>query len=139
MRVFTFNSPPSLTSSSVSHPRHKNPIVCTATAPNSWPKQALIRALTGALSFGLVISSPCSIALESLSPSVPISSSSSIEYCREEDREEEETAPPDLVTDEQIVEEAWEIVNDGFLDTHNRWSHQTWLVFSSHLFSSLYV
>ncbi|KAM7524948.1 hypothetical protein LguiA_014850 [Lonicera macranthoides] len=127
MRVFSFNSPPSLAPSSLSLPRHKNPTLCSATAPNSWPKQALFRALTGALSFGLVISSPSSIALESPSPSVPISPSSSIEYCREEDRGEEQTAPPYLVTDEQIVEEAWEIVNDGFLDTHNRWSPQTWL------------
>ncbi|KAM7530529.1 hypothetical protein LguiB_033939 [Lonicera macranthoides] len=128
MRVFSFNSPPSLAPSALSLPRHKNPTLCSATAPNSWPKQALFRALTGALSFGLVISSPSSIALESPSPSVPISPSSSIEYCREEDRGEEQTAPPYLVTDEQIVEEAWEIVNDGFLDTHNRWSPQTWLL-----------
>lgn len=33
------------------------------------------------------------------------------------------------VTNEEIVEEAWEIVNEGFLDTdRHRWSPDSWLV-----------
>lgn len=35
---------------------------------------------------------------------------------------------PELVTNEEIVKEAWEIVNDTFLGTdRNRWSPESWL------------
>ncbi|CAL5412451.1 unnamed protein product [Camellia sinensis] len=54
---------------------------------------------------------------------------SSADYCRQEDQTEDryETAPG-LLTNEGIVDEAWEIVNDSFIDTgRHRWSPDTWL------------
>lgn len=98
-----------------------------------------------ALSLGLVFSSPSnSTALDSF----PLISSSSISltelnsvkresYCREEDVADPDlTAPePEEMTNEEIVEEAWQIVNDSFLDTgRHRWSRDTWLV----RFNSMY-
>lgn len=58
-------------------------------------------------------------------------------YCREEDVAVPDlTAPvPEEMTNEEIVQEAWQIVNDSFLDTgRHRWSHDTWLV----RFNSMY-
>jgi hypothetical protein len=38
---------------------------------------------------------------------------------------------PEVVTNEGLVQEAWQIVNDDFLDTgRNRWSQDTWQVIS---------
>jgi len=90
----------------------------------NWPQKTLIGSLTGALSFGLLFFSPSSLALNSQSPlSQP--QPSSPEYCREEMFEK----APEPATNEGIVEEAWEIVNDSFLDTgRGRWSPKTWLV-----------
>ncbi|CAL5346276.1 unnamed protein product [Camellia sinensis] len=103
----------------------------TTTTTNSlnWPHKALIGALTGALSFSLLFSSPSSVALDSslLTQSQPPPSSA--DYCRQEDQTEDryETAPG-LLTNERIVDEAWEIVNDSFIDTgRHRWSPDTWL------------
>ncbi|XP_052181460.1 carboxyl-terminal-processing peptidase 1, chloroplastic isoform X2 [Diospyros lotus] len=89
----------------------------------NWPQKTLIGSLTGALSFGLLFFSPSSLALNSQSPfSQP--QPSSPEYCREEMLEK----APEPATNEGIVEEAWEIVNDSFLDTgRGRWSPKTWL------------
>ncbi|KAL2475079.1 Carboxyl-terminal-processing peptidase 1 [Abeliophyllum distichum] len=91
-----------------------------------------------ALSLGLVFSSPSnSTALDSF-PSISSSSISLAEldslkeesHCREEDMTNADlTAPvPETMTNEEIVEEAWQIVNDSFLDTgRHRWSPDTWL------------
>ncbi|XP_024024337.1 carboxyl-terminal-processing peptidase 1, chloroplastic isoform X1 [Morus notabilis] len=86
--------------------------------PN-WTKKALI----GALSFGLLISSPSSLALHS-----PSSLQFPPEYCREQDSEDRaETGSDSGFTNEGVVEEAWEIVNDSFLDAgRRRWSPETW-------------
>ncbi|THF97022.1 hypothetical protein TEA_001702 [Camellia sinensis var. sinensis] len=84
----------------------------TTTTTNSlnWPHKTLIGALTGALSFSLLFSSPSSVALDSslLTQSQPPPSSA--DYCRQEDQTEDryETAPG-LLTNERIVDEAWEI------------------------------
>jgi carboxyl-terminal processing protease len=57
------------------------------------------------------------------------SSSSSSELCREDERVAKAETRPEVVTNEGIVEEAWEIVNESFIDTgRHRWSPQTWLV-----------
>ncbi|KAK3024026.1 hypothetical protein RJ639_044128, partial [Escallonia herrerae] len=127
MNIFLCNcsSPsPSPPPTTLSH--HKTPIPTIATA--NLPHKTLIHALTaGALSIGLLVSPPFSIALDS--PSVQTTPSASSEYCREDETEEKyaETAP-ELATNEAIVEEAWQIVNDSFLDTGSRrWSPQTWL------------
>ncbi|PON41740.1 C-terminal-processing peptidase S41A [Parasponia andersonii] len=96
--------------------------------PNFDLNKTLIRILSGALSLGLLTSSPSSnsLALESPSFQSPLSSFS--EYCREEDLVEDSGPESDVVTNEGIVEEAWEIVNDSFLDTSRlrRWSPETW-------------
>nr|XP_023906165.1 carboxyl-terminal-processing peptidase 1, chloroplastic [Quercus suber] len=91
----------------------------------SWTKKTIITALSGALSFGLVFSPPCSVALES--PTIQSPPSPSSEYCREDEQVLKAESGPELVTNAGIVEEAWEIVNDSFLDTgRHRWSPQTW-------------
>lgn len=103
----------------------------TTTTTNSlnWPHKTLIGALTGALSFSLLFSSPSSVALDSslLTQSQPPPSSA--DYCRQEDQTENRYGTaPGLLTNEGIVDEAWEIVNDSFIDTgRHRWSPDTWL------------
>ena len=92
--------------------------------PN-WTNKTLIGLLSGALSFGLLTSSPSysSLALES-------PSQLQLEYCREQDLVEDLGSESEVVTNEGIVEEAWEIVNESFLDTSrfHRWSPETWQV-----------
>ncbi|XP_042506603.1 carboxyl-terminal-processing peptidase 1, chloroplastic isoform X2 [Macadamia integrifolia] len=91
-----------------------------------WPQRVLLHALTGALSFGLLVSAPFSSATESSSLQIPSPPSS--EYCREEEQDQTAETAPDLVTNESIVEEAWEIVNDSFLDAgKHRWSPERWM------------
>ena len=110
----------------------------TTTHNNSinWTKKTIITALSGALSFGLVFSSPCAIALES--PTVQSSPSPSSEYCREDEQLIKAETGPEVATNEGIVEEAWEIVNDSFIDTgRHRWSPQTWQVIYNTLSLSL--
>ncbi|KAE7996268.1 hypothetical protein FH972_001002 [Carpinus fangiana] len=131
MRVLALpNSLPTLPSSSSETP--KPPILCNfITTHNNianCAKKSLTLALSGALSFGLLFSSPCSIALESPTIQSPSSSSSSSSLCREDERVAKAETRPEVVTNEGIVEEAWEIVNESFIDTgRHRWSPQTWL------------
>ncbi|KAL2930783.1 Carboxyl-terminal-processing peptidase 1 chloroplastic, partial [Bienertia sinuspersici] len=102
------------------------------------PKQPIISAaITGALSFSLLISSPFSIAANY----PPQSSSSSVEICPENQTEfgaeTSSSSPSKLVTNEGIVEEAWEIVNDSFLDAgHRQWSPESWLKKKEDILSS---
>ncbi|KAH1134767.1 hypothetical protein AAZX31_05G153800 [Glycine max] len=69
--------------------------------------------LGAALSFGLVFSFP---------------SVSASQICRDvEPIQETLQTAPEVVTNEGLVEEAWQIVNDTFLDTgRHRWSQDTW-------------
>lgn len=96
----------------------------------NWAEKALVGALGGALSLCLLVSSPSlSIAIE---PS-PSSSPPSTEYCHEEGGgEAAELLVPEAamaVTNEGIVEEAWEIVNDSFINTGRLSSFpETWQV-----------
>lgn len=63
--------------------------------------------------------------------------SSLTEYCQEDgDVEAEADTSPGVVSNEGIVEEAWEIVNDSFLDTRNRWSPDKWLDKKEEILSS---
>ncbi|KAB1221375.1 Carboxyl-terminal-processing protease [Morella rubra] len=118
------NSLPALPPSPSESP--KPPIPCNF-APihnnsSNFAKKTLIAALSGALSIGFVLSSPSSIALES--PTIQSPS----ESCREDERALKVETAPEVMTNVGIVEEAWEIVNDSFLDTgRHRWSPQTWL------------
>ncbi|XP_038894566.1 carboxyl-terminal-processing peptidase 1, chloroplastic isoform X2 [Benincasa hispida] len=100
--------------------------------------KTLIGALSGVLSFGFLLHSPSSVALDysavdffSLSadslPSSTLSDSSA--SCIEDELHEigssETVSPP--ATNEDIVQEAWEIVNDSYLDAgRHRWSPESW-------------
>ncbi|XP_022994793.1 carboxyl-terminal-processing peptidase 1, chloroplastic [Cucurbita maxima] len=96
--------------------------------------KTLIGALSGVLSFGLLFHSPLSVALdyssvEIFSLSADSSPSDSSASCVEDELPDfgnsETVSPP--VSNEDIVQEAWEIVNDSFLDAgHHRWSPEAW-------------
>ncbi|CAI9087909.1 OLC1v1022105C4 [Oldenlandia corymbosa var. corymbosa] len=91
------------------------------------------------LSVGILLSSPTpclSIAIDS-SPSVrsspPVYLTEKDANCREDEAQGERTVDnsdtPQMVTNEGLVEEAWEIVYESFLDTsqRHRWSPESWL------------
>ena len=129
MSVCLFNSPPTL---SLPTPA-KRTLTGILDTSNNWTRKTLLGgAITGALSINLLLSSPSLLALESPSPS--LLQSQSTEYlCREEETQQEfkvESEAPQVVTNEGIVEEAWEIVNDSFLDSgRRRWTPQSWQVY----------
>ncbi|ESQ39786.1 hypothetical protein EUTSA_v10001155mg [Eutrema salsugineum] len=145
--LLPFSSPLSATSPSASpqlFPEYPPPTLIDHSGLTKILKKSVIGTLTGALSLTLVFSSPISsvaAAIDdpylSLNPpsSSPNSSlnyfDSSPEDCPNEEEADTETPDddvrPQLVTNEGIVEEAWEIVNDAFLDTrsHN-WTPETW-------------
>ncbi|KAB5534384.1 hypothetical protein DKX38_017470 [Salix brachista] len=126
MSVCLFNSPPTLSLPTPS----KRTLTCILDANNNWTKKTLLGgAITGALSINLLFSSPSLLALES--PSRSLLQSQSTEYLfRQEETQQDfkvENEAPQVVTNEGIVEEAWEIVNDSFLDSgRSRWTPQTW-------------
>lgn len=143
-----FSSPLSATSppaTSQSFPEYPPPSQFDCSVLSKIFKKSVIGTLTGALSLTLVFSSPISSVAAAIDPYLslnPPSSSpdsslnhfdSSPEDCPNE--EEADTEMPDdeikpqLVTNEGIVKEAWEIVNDAFLDTRShRWTPETWQV-----------
>ncbi|KAF3449861.1 hypothetical protein FNV43_RR05940 [Rhamnella rubrinervis] len=90
----------------------------------NWSSKALVGVLAGALSFGLLVIPPTSIAFEASTVQSPSSSS----YCLEEEPEDRAESESDsVVGNEGIVEEAWEIVNESFLNTaRHRWSPEDW-------------
>ncbi|KAI3442307.1 uncharacterized protein J3R85_001424 [Psidium guajava] len=97
------------------------PVCCTSSAR----RKIMSTALSGALSFSLLFSPP-SIATES-SPARTTKSEPSVEYCREEEKEDGAGAAPERVTNEGLVEEAWNIVNESFLGSgRRRWSPEAW-------------
>ncbi|KAJ0837500.1 putative processing peptidase [Helianthus annuus] len=127
MSIF-FCTPPSSSLSpppTTPHRHHKPP-----TSTSLPHKPSLISSLTGAaLSFNLIFFSPLSPP-----PSIAAdSTSSAVQFeCREEDQRLEDEQrlrnAPELVTNEDIVTEAWQIVNDSFIGTdRSRWSPQSWL------------
>ncbi|KAG6755036.1 hypothetical protein POTOM_040850 [Populus tomentosa] len=126
MSVCLFNSPPTL---SLPTPA-KRTLTSILDTSNNWTRKTLLGgAITGVLSINLLLSSPSLLALESPSPS--LLQSQSTEYlCREEETQQDfkvESEAPQVVTNEGIVEEAWEIVNDSFLDSGGRrWNPQSW-------------
>ena len=128
------NSPPSLSPT----PPQKLP---PSFLPNAavWAKKILIYALTTALSLTLLVSSPSpSLSLDSPSfqpPRPPQFSNPLPDRCTEEGEQQEQEEDkvelkPEFVTNEEIVQEAWQIVNDSFRDTgRHRWAPQSWQVF----------
>lgn len=106
------------------HSEQKAPIIQSNT---NWAKKAVINVLTGALSFNLLLSSP--LALESSSSVQSVPPSPSLTCHEGEDAAESEPRQVVAKTNEGIVEEAWQIVNDSFLDTgRHRWTPQNWQV-----------
>ncbi|WVZ24044.1 hypothetical protein V8G54_002588 [Vigna mungo] len=73
--------------------------------------------LGAALSFGLLFSFPSVSALQLPSQPCP----------HRQPPQETLQSTPEVVTNQGLVEEAWQIVNDTFLDTgRHRWSQDTW-------------
>ncbi|BAT73553.1 Carboxyl-terminal-processing peptidase [Vigna angularis] len=73
--------------------------------------------LGAALSFGLLFSFPSVSALQLPSQPCP----------HRQPAQETLQTSPEVVTNQGLVEEAWQIVNDTFLDTgRHRWSQDTW-------------
>ncbi|KAL9263857.1 Carboxyl-terminal-processing peptidase 1, chloroplastic-like protein [Drosera capensis] len=107
----------------------------TPQIPLPWLHKPLTALLSISLSLSLTISSP-SIALDSVPAPSPLSSATAAEavgteeYCggEEDEGREERGGQYRVVTNEGIVEEAWEIVMDSFLDAKGRgWSPEYWL------------
>ncbi|KAI3951898.1 hypothetical protein MKW92_016101 [Papaver armeniacum] len=92
------------------------------------PHKLLLHALTGTLSFNLIFLSPSPSIAQLISSPPP---RPTVEYCKEEDvlEQEKSQTAPGLVTNQGIVEEAWEIVNESFLDYSDRprFSPDNWL------------
>ncbi|KAK4440122.1 Carboxyl-terminal-processing peptidase 1, chloroplastic [Sesamum alatum] len=78
--------------------------------------------LSVALSLGIFCASPSEvISLELSTPQEELN-------CREDENYENDKVAAEVVTNEEIVEEAWQIVNDSYLDTgRGRWSPDYWL------------
>ncbi|XP_023640063.1 carboxyl-terminal-processing peptidase 1, chloroplastic isoform X3 [Capsella rubella] len=106
-------------------------------------KKSVIGTLTGALSLTLVFSSPLSSVAAAADPYLSLSPPSSSqdsslnhfdsapEDCPNEEeadtKMQDDDFKPQLVTNEGIVEEAWDIVNGAFLNTrNNNWSPEAW-------------
>ncbi|WCJ27322.1 Carboxyl-terminal-processing peptidase 1 chloroplastic [Euphorbia peplus] len=136
MRVLLSNSTPPLplssSSSSSSSSPPKQPIKSPAkiTIMDVWAKKTFTGAITGLLSFNFLLSSPFSLASPSPYSHLQLPSPPSPELCTEDEEElnqEDTNTGPQFVTNESIVEEAWQIVNDTFLDTaRHRWTPQSW-------------
>ncbi|XP_019097267.1 PREDICTED: carboxyl-terminal-processing peptidase 1, chloroplastic-like isoform X2 [Camelina sativa] len=146
--LLPFSSPLSATSSPATPqflPEHTPPFQFDFPNLSKILKKSVIGTLTGALSLTLVFSSPLSSVAAADDPYLslnPPSSSqdSSLNHfdsapgdCPNEEEaddaemQDDDFNKPQLVTNEGIVEEAWEIVNDAFLDTRSRsWTPEAW-------------
>ncbi|MED6124448.1 Carboxyl-terminal-processing peptidase 1, chloroplastic [Stylosanthes scabra] len=129
LKLPTPSSRPS--SSSFSRPQLPIPtansrILCCSS---NWVQNTLIGAISGALSFGLFFSLPfpppsSSAATAALLEPPP---SPSLQSCRDVVEPQQEELFPEVVTNEGLVQEAWQIVNDTFLDAgRHRWSQDAW-------------
>ncbi|KAL1214059.1 Carboxyl-terminal-processing peptidase 1 [Cardamine amara subsp. amara] len=149
MRILLpFSSPLSATSSPVTphfFPESPPPSQIDYSALSKILKKSVIGTLTGALSLTLVFSSPISSVAAANDPYLSLNPpSSSIdsslnhfdsvpEDCPNEEEEadtemqDDDFKPQLVVTNEGIVEEGWEIVNDAFLDSRSHsWIPETW-------------
>uniref|UniRef100_A0A6N2KKA5 PDZ domain-containing protein n=1 Tax=Salix viminalis TaxID=40686 RepID=A0A6N2KKA5_SALVM len=121
MSVCLFNSPPTLSLPTPS----KRTLTCILDANNNWAKKTLLGgAITGALSINLLLFLSiitCSRISITITPTITINRKKPNKDFKVENE------APQVVTNEGIVEEAWEIVNDSFLDSgRRRWTPQTW-------------
>ena len=63
---------------------------------------------------------------DDVSDAPPLNDSSG---CSNNRRSSDSSSRSEIVTNESIIEEAWRVVNERFLDArHNTWSQDTWLV-----------
>lgn len=127
MNVWLIPSSLSTTPTALSTPHHHLhlPIIPTKLSLHN-------TLLATTLSFGFFLSPfPSSASVLQPTP-LPIPLSTSSETCRDvELRDITVPTAPEVVTNEGLVQEAWQIVNDDFLDTgRNRWSQDTWQVSS---------
>ncbi|PIA41447.1 hypothetical protein AQUCO_02200099v1, partial [Aquilegia coerulea] len=110
------------------------------------PQKLLFHAFTNTLSFTLLFSTPSSSIASVISPPLPPLTPSSPTlseyYCKEDEESLQQQilvdSAPELVTNEGIVEEAWEIVKETFLDSSDRhqWSLDNWIKKKDDLISS---
>ncbi|XP_004504235.1 carboxyl-terminal-processing peptidase 1, chloroplastic [Cicer arietinum] len=129
MNVWLIPSSLCTTTASVSKPHHLHhlPIIPTKLTLHN-------TLLATTLSFGFLFTS-----LPSPSSAIPTPHSPSSETCRDADSSDVTvpTNAPEVVTNEGLVQEAWQIVNDDFLDTgRHRWSHDTWQLKKQDLLSN---
>lgn len=130
------SSPPPLTKFPRCH--CKTPPPLSTTNLDGALARALGNGVSVLLSFGLLFSSPqpCSAIYtgspSSVRSSPPVYLTDKNANCHEDEEQGEMrvNASRRVVTNEGIVEEAWEIVYESFLDTtkRHRWSPETWLV-----------
>lgn len=88
-----------------------------------FPAALRTAAAAAAISFSLLAGNAAAVAAVEQPP----------EICRGQDDGREVEVKAETVTNEQLVEEAWEVVNEGFLpDAGSRpWSPELWMVNSS--------
>ncbi|WOL14494.1 carboxyl-terminal-processing peptidase 1, chloroplastic [Canna indica] len=90
----------------------------------------LLQAVAGSLSLSLVALPPPSAAAALQSPAPVELTPPSPDLCRDEEGEMAfADVPPESITNEGLVEEAWEVVNESFLpDAGKRsWSSEKWM------------
>ncbi|CAM8893711.1 unnamed protein product [Rhodiola kirilowii] len=92
-------------------------------------EKSLYGALTGAaLSLSLLISPPSFAGVAGSSVPIAGLDSVAVEKCVESEAEEILGKPPEVVSNKELVEEAWRIVNETFLNAGRRpWSPEVWL------------
>lgn len=131
--------PPITTKRKLTSPFHRSKAVTSVSSSSdkSWRclHKFLLRATAGALSFSLLFFPFRSLAEVAGLPAVQLPSRPlppPSELCQDwaEEGEEEAEVPPESITNEGLVEEAWEVVNESFLgDAVSRsWSPEKWLV-----------
>nr|XP_016484650.1 PREDICTED: carboxyl-terminal-processing peptidase 1, chloroplastic-like isoform X2 [Nicotiana tabacum] len=135
MRLLHSPLPPPLLTSSAPRKTSILPKKASVNYAQKPLQQALSTGISLVLSLGLLVSAPNSIfALES--PSV-LESSNSVNCPENEVEEVYTTEVSKAVSNERIVEEAWQIVNDSFLNTSPRsWSPESWLKKKDDILSS---
>ncbi|CAA6661286.1 unnamed protein product [Spirodela intermedia] len=96
------------------------------------PMEAVLRVLGGtAVSLSLISSSlslpPVGMAVAAVQLPLDSPPAERCAWEEEQDPSSIERSPPPVITNEEIVKEAWEVVNESFLDSGNRgWSPEKW-------------
>jgi hypothetical protein len=112
-------------------PPHPRPNVCPSHKPKPQPLPCVLpfndalRAAAAAAAISLSL-----LAGNAAGPPSAWAVEQPPEICRGEDGGRDAEVKAEAVTNEQLVEEAWEVVNEGFLpDAGSRpWSPEMWMV-----------